>query len=175
MSSRSTERQEGGASSDIASRDIPDQQANDFASILFSRTDPEDLALLDLQARAEIAKSAHVGLSASRPRGEALVTLHDMKIGPGGGDKITVVEAVNDNMPFLLDSTLAEIAELGLSLRLVAHPILSVDRDPSGAFVALRPYQLGGSAKRLGQAVEGARATGLDLKISSGAQLYPVK
>ena len=100
MSSRSTERQEGGASSDIASRDIPDQQANDFASILFSRTDPEDLALLDLQARAEIAKSAHVGLSASRPRGEALVTLHDMKIGPGGGDKITVVEAVNDNMPF---------------------------------------------------------------------------
>ncbi len=149
MSSRSTERQEGGASSDIASRDIPDQQANDFASILFSRTDPEDLALLDLQARAEIAKSAHVGLSASRPRGEALVTLHDMKIGPGGGDKITVVEAVNDNMPFLLDSTLAEIAELGLSLWLVAHPILSVDRDPSGAFVALRgeahgPAHVGG-------------------------------
>src|SRR6202011_3594994 len=80
----------------------------------------------------------HAVLSASRPRGEALVELRDVKIGPASGDKITVVEAVNDNMPFLLDSTLAEIAELGLSLRLVAHPILNVDRDASGSFVALR-------------------------------------
>ena len=115
MASRSTDRQEGHASSDIASQDIPDQQASDFASILFSRTDPEDLAVLDLQARAEIARSAHAVLSASRPRGEALVTLRDVKIGPASGDKITVVEAINDNMNFLLNSTLAEIAELGLS------------------------------------------------------------
>jgi glutamate dehydrogenase len=133
-----TEKQEGQASSDFASRDISDQQASDFATILFSRTDPEDLALLNPEARAEIARSARAALSASRPRGRALVTLRDLKIVPGSGDKITVVEAVNDNMPFLLDSTLAEIAELGLSLRLVAHPILSVDRGPSGAFVALR-------------------------------------
>ncbi|MFI4997969.1 MAG: NAD-glutamate dehydrogenase domain-containing protein, partial [Hyphomicrobiales bacterium] len=51
---------------------------------------------------------------------------------------MTVVEAINDNMPFLLDSTLGEIAEHGLNLRLVAHPILSVDRDPSGGFVELK-------------------------------------
>jgi glutamate dehydrogenase len=144
-----TEKQEGQASSDFASRDISDQQASDFATILFSRTDPEDLALLNPEARAEIARSARAALSASRPRGRALVTLRDLKIVPGSGDKITVVEAVNDNMPFLLDSTLAEIAELGLSLRLVAHPILSVDRGPSGAFVALRgeahgPAHVGG-------------------------------
>ena len=138
MASRLTEKQDGQASSDFASRNTADQQASDFAPILFARTDPEDLALLDLEARAEIARSAHAVLSASRPRGEALVTLREVKIGPGSGDKITVVEAVNDNIPFLLDSTLAEIAELGLSLRLVAHPILSVDRDPSGAFLRLR-------------------------------------
>jgi len=148
MASRLTESQDGQAPSDFASRNTADQ-ASDFAPILFARTDPEDLALLDLEARAEIAGSAHAVLSASRPRGEALVTLRDVKIGPASGDKITVVEAVNDNMPFLLDSTLAEIAELGLSLRLVAHPILSVDRDPSGAFLRLRgeahgPAHVGG-------------------------------
>ena len=144
-----TEKPDGQKSSDLASRDIHYQQASDFASVLFARTDPEDLALLDLEVRTEIANSAYAALSVSRQRGEARVTLHEVKIGPGNGDKITVVEAINDNMPFLLDSTLAEIAELGLSLRLVAHPILSVDRDPSGAFVALRgeahgPARVGG-------------------------------
>ena len=148
MASQLTEKQDGQASSDFASRNTADQ-ASDFAPILFARTDPEDLVLLDLETRAEIARSARAVLSASRPRGEALVTLRDVKIGPASGDKITVVEAVNDNMPFLLDSTLAEIAELGLSLRLVAHPILSVDRDPSGAFLRLRgeahgPAHVGG-------------------------------
>jgi glutamate dehydrogenase len=148
MASQLTEKQDGQASPDLASRNTADQ-ASDFAPILFARTDPEDLALLDLKTRAEIARSARAALSASRPRGEALVTLRDVKIGSGSADKITVVEAVNDNVPFLLDSTLAEIAELGLSLRLVAHPILSVDRDPSGAFLRLRgeahgPAHVGG-------------------------------
>jgi glutamate dehydrogenase len=118
--------------------EITDQQTSDFATILFSRTDVEDLALLDIPARAEVARSALAALSALRPRGKALVSLRDVTIGPKSGDKVTVVEAVNDNVPFLLDSTLAEIAELGLSLRLVAHPILSVERDPSGALVTIR-------------------------------------
>ena len=72
------------------------------------------------------------------PCGKARIALQDVAIGDSGMDKVTIVETINDNMPFLLDSTLAEIAEHGLSLRLVAHPILSVDRDPSGAFVALQ-------------------------------------
>jgi glutamate dehydrogenase len=53
-----------------------------------------------------------------------------------GGDRpreITVLEVVNDNMPFLLDSTLAELAEHGYEPSLVAHPILMVDRDATGS------------------------------------------
>ena len=63
MGSRSSKKQGGQAPSDTASQDIPNQQASDFAPILFSRTDPEDLAVLDLQARAEIARSACCALS----------------------------------------------------------------------------------------------------------------
>ncbi len=40
-------------------------------------------------------------------------------------------------MPFLLDSTLAELGERGLSLRLVAHPILAVERGGDGALKRL--------------------------------------
>src|SRR6516164_4699586 len=105
--------------------------ASGFETTLFSRTDTEDLAGLDARRRAEIAAAALAALSAPRARGKAKVTLQDFTIGEGGADKVTVVHVINDNMPFLLDSTLNEITEQGLTLRLVAHPILSVDRDPS--------------------------------------------
>ncbi len=109
-----------------------------FETVLFSRTDPEDLARLDAQSRGNIAAAALSTLSTPRARGKAKIALQDIAIGDDGMDKVTIVEAINDNMPFLLDSTLGEIAEHGLNLRLVAHPILSVDRDPSGGFVELK-------------------------------------
>ena len=138
MPDEPTDMQERQAAPDFAPRTAPTLLASGFEATLFSRADPEDLARLDPQSLAAIAASAYAALSASRPRGKALITLSDVMIGGAGANKVTIVEAVNDNMPFLLDSTLAEIAELGLTLRLVAHPILNVDRDASGGFVALR-------------------------------------
>ncbi len=46
-----------------------------------------------------------------------------------------MLEAVNANRPFLLDSTLAELVARGYQPRLVAHPILGVERDADGALV----------------------------------------
>jgi glutamate dehydrogenase len=40
--------------------------------------------------------------------------------------EVTVVGILNQDMPFLLDSTLGEIHAFGAGLRLVAHPIVSV-------------------------------------------------
>ena len=51
----------------------------------------------------------------ARPRGKARIALRDVAVDDSGMDKVTIVEAINDNMPFLLDSTLAEIAEHGLA------------------------------------------------------------
>ncbi len=42
---------------------------------------------------------------------------------------MTVIGILNQDMPFLLDSTLGELQAFGLGLRLVAHPIVSVTRD----------------------------------------------
>src|SRR5262245_6428154 len=90
------------------------QLASGFETTLFSRTDPEDLVRLDARSRAEIAAVAFATLSAPRARGKAKITLQDVVTGPDGMEKVTIVEAINDNMPFLLDSTLGEIAEQGL-------------------------------------------------------------
>ena len=44
----------------------------------------------------------------------------------------TVVEIVNDDMPFLVSSISAEIQRRGLDLHLVLHPVLGVRRDDDG-------------------------------------------
>lgn len=59
---------------------------------------------------------------------------------PGSGpwvgilpDDNTVVGVVSDDMPFLVDSILAELTRRGLGVRLVVHPRFSVDRNTAGA------------------------------------------
>ncbi|MGL4728817.1 MAG: NAD-glutamate dehydrogenase, partial [Bosea sp. (in: a-proteobacteria)] len=66
----------------------------------------------------------------------------------------TLVQIINDNMPFLLDSTLAELADQGFDLKLVTHPIIGVKRGEDGGFIEF----VGEAA---GRAPEGARRESL--------------
>jgi glutamate dehydrogenase len=49
--------------------------------------------------------------------------------GSGEPKTIAVIEIVNDDMPFLVDSVMGEIADRKLTVRLVAHPVFGVRRD----------------------------------------------
>ena len=49
----------------------------------------------------------------------------------------TIVEIVNDDMPFLVDSVSLAINTSGRNVHLVIHPILSVIRDPKGRLAEL--------------------------------------
>jgi glutamate dehydrogenase len=49
----------------------------------------------------------------------------------------TVVEVVNDDMPFLVDSVSAEINRLGRNIHLLLHPVVRVRRDSAGRRVEL--------------------------------------
>src|SRR5262249_30248541 len=51
---------------------------------------------------------------------------------------VTVIGIVNDNMPFLVDSILGELQDFGVEILLVAHPIVSVERDKAGRLTAYR-------------------------------------
>jgi glutamate dehydrogenase len=53
----------------------------------------------------------------------------------------SVLEVINDDMPFLVDSVTAELTRQGRNLHLIIHPVLSVGRDASGK----RTAQAGGS------------------------------
>jgi glutamate dehydrogenase len=48
-----------------------------------------------------------------------------------------VVEIVNDDMPFLVDSVTMEVNRQGLTLHQLIHPVLRIRRDADGEFIAL--------------------------------------
>ena len=96
-------------------------------SLLFQFTDAEDLVHLDEAARHSLASAAYEHLSA-KTGVEASIRLTDR-----ASIEATVLEVINDDMPFLLDSTLAALSERGIEPRLVAHPIFCVERDAGGA------------------------------------------
>ena len=50
----------------------------------------------------------------------------------------SVVEIVNDDMPFLVDSVSAELRRLDAEVQLLIHPIVDVERDADGRLLGLR-------------------------------------
>jgi glutamate dehydrogenase len=51
----------------------------------------------------------------------------------------TVIDIVTDDMPFLVDSVGIAVAQAGLNVHLVAHPVYAVERDPGGNVLAFAP------------------------------------
>ena len=107
--------------------------AEQLAQTLFSRVDAEDAAPVDAVQRLKLGEAALKTL-ARREHGKAKIRVEPLaEVGLAG----TLIEVVNDDMPFLLASTLAELGERGLTIALVAHPILAVERSANGVLTRL--------------------------------------
>ncbi len=57
----------------------------------------------------------------------------------GWESRHTVIEIVNDDMPFLVDSVTTEINRLGLTLHAAIHPVMRAWRDADGRLERLQP------------------------------------
>ncbi len=69
----------------------------------------------------------------AREPGTAKVRIYNPRLDEHGWrSPHSVVEIVNDDMPFLVDSVTAELNRRELTVHLVIHPILRVTRDKSG-------------------------------------------
>jgi glutamate dehydrogenase len=63
------------------------------------------------------------------------VRKHKIQVRPspeGGAGSGVVIDILNDDMPFLVDSILGELQTRGLDVRLLLHPIFKTERDKSG-------------------------------------------
>jgi glutamate dehydrogenase len=110
--------------------------ATGFAAQLYGRAVPEDLLHYGPADLAMLAAHAYA-LLAERTPGTAKIRCEKVMLADSGERKaIGVVEIVNDDMPFLLDSVMGELSERRLPVRLVAHPVLDVQRE-SGRLVTI--------------------------------------
>ncbi len=78
------------------------------------------------------------GFAQKRRPGEARVRVYNPHLEEHGyRSSHTVVEVVNDDMPFLVDSVAAKLADAAGQIHLVIHPILEVTRDAKGNLIDL--------------------------------------
>ncbi len=76
---------------------------------------------------------SHWQFARTRESGAAKVRVFNPGAGEHGwASRRTVVEIVNDDMPFLVDSASMEVSRQALTLHLIVHPIFAVERDKSG-------------------------------------------
>ena len=95
------------------------------------------------------AALAHLEFAKMRKPGQAKLRIFNPnKADHGYQSAFTVIEMVNDNMPFLLDSVAAAIARHNLTIHMTVHPQLSVRRDKRGRLLEV----LGGDEN--GESVE---------------------
>ncbi|APO56875.1 NAD-glutamate dehydrogenase [Bradyrhizobium diazoefficiens] len=114
---------------DAAQSVQPGKAPRTFAELLFGYTNSEDLANYDASSLALLAEQAWEHVQ-RRTAGRADIRIVNPMMPDGR--EISVLEILNDNMPFLFDSTMAEIAEQGIEVTLVAHPVIAVERDDQG-------------------------------------------
>ena len=105
-----------------------------FVGKLYSGAAPEDVTQYSAVELADLAAETLQWIVER--------ALHTPKIrlySPSSGataQTISVLEIVNDDMPFLLNSVLGELSENGLEPLLVVHPIIGVKRDAAGRLIA---------------------------------------
>ena len=117
--------------------DIEPGRLQRFITEYFKPVDPEDCAEQGAVALAAMAL-AHLRYGARREPKHALVRVYNPTQAEHGWESPhTIVEIVNDDMPFLVDSSAMEVNRQGLSLHLLIHPLYVVRRDAAGNLVEL--------------------------------------
>ncbi|HSL79746.1 MAG TPA: NAD-glutamate dehydrogenase domain-containing protein, partial [Pseudolabrys sp.] len=96
---------------------------------LYGRSVPEDVVRYGPDDLAMLAARAY-DFMAERTPGTPKIRCETIKLAHSADrNSVTVVEIVNDDMPFLVDSVMGEIAERKPEVRLVAHPVFGVRRS----------------------------------------------
>src|SRR4051794_26818024 len=119
-----------------------------FVAQLFGQVVPEDVVRYAAADLATLAERAF-DLLAARPAGSPKISCDTLEL-KDSRRTVTVVQIVNDDMPFLVDSVMGELADRKLAVRLVAHPVLGVQRrdgKEDGKLVTLGAPEAAGSAR----------------------------
>src|SRR4051812_25039730 len=110
-----------------------------FVAVLYEHVPPADVAARSPDDLCGAALALWQ-FAAHREPGRAKVRVYNPELDTDGwSSPHTIVEIVNDDMPFLVDSVTAAVNDGGREVRLVIHPILTVARGAKGDLLGLDP------------------------------------
>jgi len=112
-----------------------------FTDVYYGQLDPEDVIARSVEDLYGIARSQFSFARTRAPGAPKLRVFNATPAESGFSARHTVIEVVNDDMPFLVDSTTMEINRQGLTLHLIIHPIFAVQRDAAGALLDVQTRQ----------------------------------
>jgi glutamate dehydrogenase len=105
----------------------------DFLTKLFGLAVPEDLERYTAEELASIAEQSW-SFFAERQNGVPKLRFEPAAAMTG----TSVLEIINDDMPFLVDSVVSELTQRGIDIRLFVHPVFFVERDPAGKLATFK-------------------------------------
>jgi len=86
------------------------------------------------------AVRSHLELARNRVPGRPALRLFNPTTAEDGwSSESTVIQVVTDDMPYLVDSVVAELSRGGVQVQRVVHPIVMVTRDVSGTLQEVHP------------------------------------
>ena len=125
------------------------KQAREFLALYYDQVDAEDLgarAPEDLYG----AGMAHLAFARRFATGTPKLRVYNPRTEEHGwSSPHTVVEIVNDDMPFLVDSVTMELNRQGRTLHLLVHPLVKTVRDEEGDLASFAPAGRDGARESL--------------------------
>jgi glutamate dehydrogenase len=119
----------------LAEARVPKAELGDFLTAIeriHATVSPDDIAEMEPEAIYGAALALWK-FAAKRDPGAPRVRLYNPRMSEHGWESPhSVLEVVNDDMPFLVDSITALLTERGIGIHSLSHPILSVTRDDKG-------------------------------------------
>ncbi len=109
------------------------RQARYYADAFFRRVPIEELNRETPVSLAAIV-SEQMEFISRRPPGEALISVFNPTMEEDGWEsQHTIIEMVNDDMPFLVDTANVVMAEMNIGVHIMVHPVIHVERDAKGS------------------------------------------
>jgi glutamate dehydrogenase len=108
-----------------------------FIRQYFANVAPEDVLGTGIEALAGSVLSLYSFLRDRKPATPKIRVYNPTIEEHGWISEHTVLELINDDMPFLVDSITSELARREIGLHVLIHPVIKVDRDAKGRLKAL--------------------------------------
>ncbi|MSP68363.1 MAG: hypothetical protein EXQ96_09820 [Alphaproteobacteria bacterium] len=108
-----------------------------FLRQYYARVAPDDLLAVTVQDLFGAALALWRRLQCRAPGAAKVRVFNPRHDDHGWQSPHTVVEVINDDMPFLVDSVTADLNRHDAMIHLIIHPVLHVRRDASGNLIEL--------------------------------------